>query len=520
MTVSTADQTPTADRTPAADVDVLVVGAGISGIDAAYHLKTRRPGTSFVVLDSRDSIGGTWSQFRYPGIRSDSDVPTMGFHFKPWTRPTTISEGRYIMDYLRQAVAENDLAEHIRFGHRVLHAEFSRPQQRWTVTAQHAGRPVRFRARFVFLGTGYYDYDAGFTPEFPGAEDFAGPIVHPQHWPADLDYAGKNVVVIGSGATAVTLIPAMADTTGHITMLQRSPGYLMSRPANDTIAKVLTALLGADRAYPIIRRKNIVVMAVVLAASRRFPKLMRRLMIAAVRRQLPKGFDVDTHFTPRYKPWDERLCLVPCAHLFGDGDFFQAISSGRASVVTDRIARFTATGIALESGRELPADIIVTATGLNITPFGKITFAVDGQPVSLPDSRIYKATMVSGLPNLAFGVGYASGFSWTLRVDLACDHLCRLLDYLDLHGYGMVEPVFDHPGMARMPLFDLDAGYVRRGIGQFPTGGTGRTWSVAPSYKKDALRLCKDPVADEDLVFTAAAVTPTPRADPAGRAGR
>jgi cation diffusion facilitator CzcD-associated flavoprotein CzcO len=511
VAITNISQTPAANQTKTADFDVLIVGAGISGIDAGCHLKHRRPGTSFVILEGRDSIGGTWSLYQYPGIRSDSDVPTMGYHFKPWTRTTTISKGGYILDYLQQAVAENELAEHIRFGYRVLDAQFSRAQQRWTVTAQQRGSETtaQFTARFLFLGTGYFDYETPFTPEFPGAGDFGGPIIHPQHWPADLDYTGKRVVVIGSGATAVTLIPAMAAKTSHITMLQRSPSYFMARPAEDTIGKVLTRVLGRDRAYPIIRRKNILFMQGGLTASRRAPKLMRKVLIALARRQLPKNFDVDTHLTPRYNPWDERLCLVPSGPCFRGGDFFKAVSSGRASIVTDQIDRFTESGILLKSGRELPADIIVSATGLNITPFGKISFSVDGQPVKLSDTRIFKTTMLSGVPNLVFAFGYASGFSWTLRVDLHCEHFVRLLDYMDTCGYGMAEPVFVDTGMERTPLLDLDAGYIRRGIAKFPSGGTGSTWSVKPSYRNDAKRLSKDPVADDALKFTPARVALT-----------
>jgi cation diffusion facilitator CzcD-associated flavoprotein CzcO len=506
MTITATSQPQTTEQTQTTDFDVLIVGAGISGVDAAYHLKTHRPGTTFVVLEGRDSIGGTWSLFQFPGIRSDSDVPTMGYHFKPWTRPTTISPGHHILEYRQQAVTENGLAEHTRFGHRVIDAQFSHAQQRWTVTAQHSGggETARFTARFLFLGTGYFDYETPYTPEYPGATAFEGPIIHPQHWPKDLDYTGKRVVVIGSGATAVTLIPAMADKVSHNTMLQRSPSYYFSRPEIATIGKVLTRVLGRERAYPIIRQKNIAFLAGGLGAARRAPKLMKRVLIAAARRQLPKGFDVGTHFTPRYNPWDERLCLMPGGPFFGDGNFFKAISSGRASVVTDRIQRFTKTGILLESGSELPADIVVSATGLNLSPFGKISFGVDGQPVSVPDTRIYKATMLSGVPNLAFAVGYASGFSWTLRVDLICEHFVRLLDYLDAHGHGVVEPVFDHPGMARTPLLDLNSGYIQRGIAKWPAGGTDSTWSVAPSYKKDAQRLCKDSVENPALTFTAA----------------
>lgn len=489
--------TITTDQTQTTDFDVLIVGAGISGIGAAYHLKTRRPGTSFVVLEAHDSIGGTWWLHRYPGIRSDSDMPTFGYSFKPWTHRKSIADGHIILDYLQQTVTENGLGEHIRFGYRVLTAEFSSAEARWTVTAQQSGtgETTTFTARFLFLGTGYYDHEAGFSPEFAGVEDFEGQLIHPQHWPTDLDYTGKRVVVIGSGATAVTLIPSMADKVGHITMLQRSPSYVFSIPAEDPLANTLNRVLGHDRAYKIVRRKNIAMSRGMFKACKRAPKLMRRLLIANVRRQLPKHFDVDTHFTPRYDPWDQRLCMVP------NGDLFKAISSGKASVVTDRIARFTKTGILLESGQELAADIVVTATGLNMSPFGKIALSVDGQQVHLPDTTIYKAMMLSGVPNLAFAVGYTN-ISWTLKVDLVCEHFCRLLDYMGAHGYGTVEPVLDDPDMKRVPAMDMSSGYVQRGIAKFPRGGTKGPWAFKHAYELDAERLREGPVEDDALKFT------------------
>ncbi|GAA4490620.1 NAD(P)/FAD-dependent oxidoreductase [Rhodococcus olei] len=493
MTITTTSQTQTTD------FDVLIIGAGISGIGAAYHLRTRRPGTSFAVLEGRDSIGGTWSLFRYPGIRSDSDMPTFGYNFKPWTHRKAIADGHVIMDYLHQTVTENGLAEHIRFGHRVRSAEFSSSDGKWTVTAEHSGtgEEALFTARFLFLGTGYYDYESGFTPEFAGVEDFAGQVVHPQHWPDDLDYTGKRVVVIGSGATAVTLVPSMADRTSHITMLQRSPSYVFSIPAEDPFANTLNRLLGHDRAHRIIRRKNIMLSRGIFKACKRAPNLMRTLLIANVRRQLPKHYDVDTHFTPRYNPWEQRLCMVP------NGDLFKAISAGKASVVTDRIARFTPTGILLESGQELAADIIVTATGLTMLPLGRIALAVDGRQVHLPDTTAYKAMMLSGVPNFVFAVGYTN-ISWTLKVDLVCEHFCRLLDYMDAHGHGTVEPVLDDPAMDRVPIIDMQAGYVQRGIAQFPRAGTTGPWSVEMAYEKDVERLREGPVADGALTFTSA----------------
>lgn len=498
---------PRPDPTATVDLDVVIVGAGISGIDAAYHLKTERPDATFTVLEGRDSIGGTWSFHRYPGLRSDSDVPTFGYRFKPWGRATTISQADHILEYLEQTVTENGLADHIRFGYRVRSAEFSRARQRWTIHAEHtdSGETTRFHARFLFLGCGYYDYENPFRPEFPGEADFRGPIVHPQLWPQDLDYAGKRVVVIGSGATAATLVPAMADETAHITMLQRSPGYYFTRPKVDRIGKTLTRLLGRDRAYPLIRRKNIAFLRTTYALCQRFPNAMAKLLIALARWQLPKGFDVDTHFTPRYDPWTERLCLIPGGSFFRGGDFFNAVKAGRASVVTDHIDRFTASGILLKSGAELPADIIVTATGINMTPLGKIALAVDGRPVDLPETQVYKTTMLAGVPNLVFAFGYAQ-LSWTLRVDLICQHFIRLLNHMAAHGYGMVEPVFDGRPMVRKALIDLQSNYARRGAPVFPYGGTAAAgpWSAEPDYRADTKRLCADPVDDAALLFTAA----------------
>lgn len=494
------------ERPAVTDFDVVIVGAGISGIDAAYHLKTDRPGTTFSVLEGRESIGGTWSFHRYPGLRSDSDVPTFGYRFKPWTKATTISQGEYIMEYLEQTVSENGLDDHIRFGYRVRSAEFSRASQRWTITAEHTsgGATERITARWLFLGCGYYDYENPFRPDFPGEEDFGGTIIHPQLWPADLDYADKQVVVIGSGATAATLIPSMAAETAHITMLQRSPGYYFTRPKVDRIGQALTRVLGRKRAYPIIRRKNIAFLRTTYALCQRFPKMMAKVLITLVRWQLPENFDIDTHFTPRYGPWTERLCLIPGGSFFMGGDFFKAVKAGRASVVTDHIDRFTRSGILLKSGAELPADIIVTATGINMTPLGKIALSVDGQPVDLPATQVYKTTLLSGVPNLAFAFGYAQ-LSWTLRVDLICRHFIRLLDHMDDHGYGMVEPIFDGRPMERRQLINLQSNYAKRGASVMPYGGSAAdgVWSVEPDYSADTKRLCDDPIADEALLFTA-----------------
>lgn len=479
------------------DFDVLVVGAGISGIGAAYHLKTFRPATTFAVLEGRDSIGGTWNLHQYPGIRSDSDMPTFGYGFKPWTHRKAIADGHIILDYLQQTIDEFDLGQHIRFGYKVQSANFDTTQGRWTLTATNpaTSETTTFTSRFLFLGTGYYDYDEPFTPEFAGREDFAGSVVHPQHWPVDLDYTGKRVVVIGSGATAVTLIPSMADKTAHITMLQRSPSYVFSIPASDPIANVLNRALSHKRASKVIRRKNVALGRGVFKACERWPKLMRKLLIGCVRMQVPKHFDVDTHFTPRYNPWEQRLAMVP------NGDLFKAISAGKASVVTDRIDRFTRTGILLESGQELTADIIVTATGLNMSPFGKIQLNVDGRAVNLPDTTAYKAMMLSGVPNFAYAVGYTN-IAWTLKVDLVCEHFCRLLDYMDAHGHDTVVPVLDDPTMDRVPMMDMTSGYVQRAIAKFPRAGTNGPWTLKHAYEFDVARLRHGPVEDDALWFT------------------
>jgi cation diffusion facilitator CzcD-associated flavoprotein CzcO len=478
------------------DFDVLIVGAGISGIGAAYHVKTRLPGVSFAVLEGREAIGGTWDLFRFPGIRSDSDLHTFGFAFKPWTNEKAIAEAPLILDYLHETIEENGLGEHIRFGHRILSAEFSTDEARWTVTARLAdtGEIVHLTSRFLFSGTGYYDYASGHSPEFDGADEFEGRIVHPQFWPEDLDYAGKRVVIIGSGATAVTLLPAMTETAGHVTMLQRSPSYVFSLPSEDVIANTLNKIIGPERAYRVARRKNIAMQRGIYKASRRYPRAVRRLLMADVRRRLPKGYDVDKHFGPRYNPWDQRLCVVP------DGDLFKVISSGRASVVTDRIERFTARGLRLASGQELEADIVVTATGLNMLPLGGIELVVDGTPVDLPNTYVYKSMMLSGVPNFAFAVGYTNA-SWTLKVDLVCEHFCRLLQHMQARRQDTVVPVPAEEAMEPAPVFDLTSGYVQRGMARFPKAGSRGPWTLKMAYEQDVARLRHGPVEDPELRF-------------------
>ncbi len=489
-------------------VDVLIVGAGISGIGAAHYLKTKLPHKSFAILEARDTIGGTWDLFRYPGIRSDSDLHTFAYAFKPWTSDNAIADGQEILDYLEEAVAEDDLGSHIHFGHKVLSADFSAADGRWTVTVERLDTGERFQLTcgLLFSAAGYYDYTAGYTPEFEGSETFAGTIVHPQMWPDDLDYTGKRVVVIGSGATAVTLIPAMADDAAHVTMLQRSPSYVMTLPGKDPIANGLRRVLPARTAYRITRRMNIARQRFIYELSMRHPKTVRRLIRFLTKHQLPEGYAVDTHFNPRYNPWEERMCAVR------NGDMFAAIRSGGASIVTDRIARFTERGILLESGQELHADIIVTATGLSLQAFGGVEMTVEGESVNLADTLAFKSFMLSRIPNFAFAVGYTNS-SWTLKVDLVCEHLCRLLSYMDAHGWDTVVPVADDPSLTRRPLLDFHAGYVRRTVDLFPKQGSHGPWTVEMNYAADRERLRKGPVADPALHFTTSA-----RSRPAHRA--
>jgi monooxygenase len=479
-------------------VNVLVVGAGISGIGMGHYLVTQQPGRTFAIVDSRDAIGGTWDLFRYPGIRSDSDLHTFGYAFKPWTSKNAIADAHEILSYLGETIAENDLGGRIYLGHKVLHATWSSAEALWTVTLERSGERFEVTCDVLFGATGYYDYAAGYTPRFEGQEDFTGEIVHPQAWPEGLDYRGKKVVVIGSGATAVTLIPAMADDAAHVTMLQRSPSYVLPIPRQDPIANALGRLLPEMTAYRIARRINIARQRLIYGISQRHPRLVRRLIRAVNARALPDGYAVDTHFNPRYNPWDQRLCAVP------DSDLFKAIGSGNASVVTDRITRFTRRGILLESGRELEADIIVTATGLQLLALGGMALTVDGQPVNVHDCVVYKSMMLSGVPNFAFAFGYTNS-SWTLKVDLVCEHLCRMLAYMDRHGHTTVTPAVDDPTMIRKPMLAFSAGYVQRAIDRFPQQGSRGPWTVEMNYAADRARLLDGPVEDPALQFGTAA---------------
>ncbi|HEX3617830.1 MAG TPA: NAD(P)/FAD-dependent oxidoreductase, partial [Solirubrobacteraceae bacterium] len=429
--------------------------------------------------------------------RSDSDLHTFGFEFKPWRSENAIADGAEILEYIREAAGENGIEDHIRTGRRIVAASWSSDAARWSVDVEDtdAGERSQIICSFLFAGTGYYHYDAGYTPELPGLAGFEGEVVHPQQWPQDLDYDGKRVVVIGSGATAVTLIPAMARRTAQITMLQRSPSYIMSLPQQDPLAKLAGRVFGPERGYALTRRKNIALQTAFYSFCRRFPKPARRLIRRLTIRQLPEGYPVDEHFRPRYDPWDQRVCIVP------GGDLFRAIRNGSAEIVTDTIAGFSAGAIRLGSGRELEADIVITATGLRLLPLGGISFAVDGHAVELPSTLAYKGMMLSGVPNFAFLVGYTNA-SWTLKVGLVCEHFMRLLSYMDAHGYDQVTPIPDPPALAATrPLLDFSAGYVTRAVGDFPRQGARAPWQLAMNPNVDRAVLRDGPVEDPALRF-------------------
>jgi monooxygenase len=477
-------------------VDVLIVEAGLSGIGAGCHLQADCPGKTYAILEARDCIGGTWDLFRYPGVRSDSDMYTLGYIFRPWTEAKSIADGPSILSYVRQTARDHGIEEKIRFGHRVVRAEWSTTDAHWTVQAQRGDthETVRLSCDFLLMCSGYYRYDEGYTPDFPGMERFAGRIVHPQRWSEGIDYAGKRVVVIGSGATAMTLVPAMAQSAAHVTMLQRSPSYVVSLPAEDSVAKLLHRVLPAKTAYSIMRWKNVLRIMLSFQLSRRRPEVMKGLIRKGVERQLPPGYDIDRHFKPHYNPWDQRMCLVP------DGDLFEAIRQGRASVVTDHIETFTENGLSLASGVELEADLIVTATGLDMLALGGMQVAVDGREVELSETMSYKGMMLSGVPNLALALGYTNA-SWTLKCDLTCEYVCRLLNHMDEHGYQQCTPQRD-PAIAELPFIDFSSGYVLRSIDRFPKQGSKAPWRLHQNYALDIISLRLGAIEDGAIEFS------------------
>ena len=491
-----------APEPPVEHLDVLIVGAGLSGIGAACHLQEECPTRSFAILESRAAIGGTWDLFRYPGIRSDSDMFTLGYAFRPWKDSKAIADGAAIRSYIQETAREYGVDRRIRFHHQVLSADWSSVDARWTVTARRSdtGETVRLTCSWLQVCSGYYRYDEGFRPTFAGEERFAGEIVHPQHWPEDFDGTGKRIVVIGSGATAVTLVPNLAEAAEHVTMLQRTPSYVMSLPGRDPLATFLRAKLPVRLAYPIVRWKNVLVSTAFYQFSQRFPGAARNLLRRLTQKQVP-GIDVDTHFNPPYDPWDQRLCLVP------DGDLFRTLRRGQASIVTGRIATFTEKGVQLESGEHLHADVVVTATGLNLLPMGGMSLSLDGTPVDVSGTVSYKGMMLSGVPNFTMVIGYTNA-SWTLKADLVNRYVCRLLNHLDAEGYVSATPVAPPEG-ADQPFLDLSSGYVQRSLADLPKQGRRTPWRLHQNYIRDVRLMRRGSLEDEGMTFQRVPV-PTP----------
>jgi monooxygenase len=490
---------------PAEHVDVLIVGAGLSGIGAAHHLQERCPGKSYAILEARAEIGGTWDLFRYPGIRSDSDMHTLGYRFRPWTEAKSIADGPSILRYVRDTAREGGIDRHIRFNHRVVSAAWSSEEARWTVTAERSddGGTVTLTCGFLFVNSGYYRYDEGFTPEFPGLDRFGGEVIHPQHWPEGFDYSGKRVVVIGSGATAMTLVPAMAKDAAHVTMLQRSPTYVISMPGEDGLANRLRAVLPDRVVYPLVRWKNVFLQGAFYRLSRRRPELIKKILRRGTIKALPPGYDVDKHFKPRYNPWDQRVCLVP------DADLFQVLHDGSAEIATDRIATFSEDGIELESGARLEADVVVTATGLNLLFLGGIEITIDGAEPDLPRALTYKGMMLSDFPNFAYTLGYTNA-SWTLKADLTSEYICRLLNHMDAGGHRIATPTVSDPAITEEPLLDFSSGYVQRSLDQLPKQGSKEPWKLRQNYPVDLRMLRHGAIADGTMRFS----NPAPSAQP------
>jgi monooxygenase len=464
--------------------DVLIVGAGLSGIGAACSLQKYCPNKTYAILEARPSVGGTWDLFRYPGIRSDSDMFTLGYSFRPWLEGKAIADGHSILKYINDTARDYRIDSHIRLNHGVKRASWSSQDAQWSVDAEcgKERQAVRFTCNFLMLCSGYYSYVEGHTPEFPGIRNFQGPVVHPQKWPTDLDYANKRVVVIGSGATAVTLVPAMAKTAANVTMLQRSPTYCVAMPEQDAMANFLRRHLPAKLAYNMVRWRNILFGIYFYRLSRRSPERIKKWIAKRVQTALGPGYDTATHFTPRYNPWDQRMCLVP------DGDLFEAIKSGKAQVVTDGIESIAEHGIKLRSGTELPADIIVTATGLNLVAFGEIRINVDGRNIDPAKTLNYKGTMYGGIPNLASTFGYTNA-SWTLKAELTCDYICRVLNHMDKGGYKVCMPQNDDPSVSAEPWLNLTSGYIQRSMDKLPKQGSKTPWKLHQNYVRDVISL-------------------------------
>ena len=477
--------------------DVLIVGAGLSGIGAAWHLQKKCPQKRYAILEGREASGGTWDLFRYPGVRSDSDMYTLGYRFRPWTDAKAIADGPAILKYVREVASDHGIDAKIRYEHRVVAASWSTAEARWTVEVECGPRRERrtLSCNFLWMCSGYYDYAGGYLPDFPGMDRFKGRVVHPQKWTDDIDYAGKRVVVIGSGATAVTLVPAMADTgAAHVTMLQRSPTYMAMRPSEDPFATKMRRRLPLELAYAVTRWRNVLYGMYVYQMCKRQPEKVKRLLLGGVRKALGPDYDVATHFTPRYNPWDQRLCLVP------DADFFRAIRQGKVSVVTDHIETFTETGLGLKSGAELMADLIVTATGLVLIPLGGVELTVDGRAVEPSQTFIYKGMMYSDVPNLASVFGYTNA-SWTLKADLVCEYVCRLLNLMDRKGYRYCMPHNGDPALEAEPWVDFSSGYIQRALKQQPKQGSKRPWKLYQNYVLDLTSLRFGALRDQAMTF-------------------
>jgi monooxygenase len=475
--------------------DILIIGAGISGIDAAYHLQTAFPRKTYAILEAREAIGGTWDLFRYPGVRSDSDMHTLGFPFWPWHADEAIADGPAIWNYIRETATHYGIDRHISLGHRMMRASWSSAEARWTVEAQtNDGRIVRLVCNFLYMCSGYYSYEKGFSPEFPGMNRFQGQFLHPQEWPEALDYAGKRIIVIGSGATAVTLVPALAREAAHVTMLQRSPSYVVTRPSKDAKAIWMYRHLPKRLAAKLTKWKNVLYSITMFHLARTKPEKMKALIINQIKQQLHPQYDVKRHFTPRYNPWDQRVCLAP------DGDLFAAIRSGRVEIVTDTIEEVVESGIRLSSGTTLPADIIVSATGLAVKLMGGADILIDGAPAKFYEKLVYKGAMFSGIPNLAFAFGYTNN-SWTLRCDLTARFVCRLLKYMDRKEWSVCVPSVPGPAINPEPLLDFSSGYVRRADGVLPRQGQKTPWRVHQNYLKDLASFTFGSVSDGTMNF-------------------
>ena len=489
------------EETETTHFDVLIVGAGLSGVGAGHYLQTECPWATYAIFEARDTIGGTWDLFRYPGIRSDSDMHTLGYSFRPWEGERSIADGDSILQYIKDTAAESGVDTHVRFNHRVIAADWSTTESRWHITAKRTdtNEILHLTAGFIFACSGYYRYDHGYLPHFEGIGDYAGTFVHPQSWPESLDFAGKRIVVIGSGATAVTLVPALAQSAAHVTMLQRSPTYMASLPVKSPVVAMLRRLLPPRQAGTAAKWFHALVTQAFYQVSRRYPKLVRRMLLKGLARQLPPGYDIATHFTPQYDPWDQRFCATP------DGDLFKSIRAGTSSVVTDHIERFTERGLLLTSGRELEADIIVTATGLELLFLGGIALSVDGAAIDPATRLTYKGMMLEGVPNMAIAIGYTNA-SWTLKCDLTCDYVCRLLNHMHEHGLTQCVPRNSGAVVGSEPILGLTSGYIQRSVHLLPKQGSSDPWRVHQSYLRDYRALKMSEVDDSVMEFTGPAV--------------